>query len=46
MTPGGFEQFFVDMADGQFRIPEDMKAINEIAARHHLSFTGPPLEAH
>ena len=46
LTPGGFEQFFVDMAEGQFRIPEDMEAINESAARHHLSFTGPPLEAH
>lgn len=46
LTPGGFEQFFVDMADGQFRIPEDMEAINESAARHHLSFTGPPLEMH
>ena len=46
LTPGGFEQFFVDMAKGQYRIPEDMEAINESAARHHLSFTGPPLEAH
>ena len=46
LTPGGFEQFFVDMAEGQYRIPEDMEAIHESAARHHLSFTGPPLEAH
>lgn len=43
LTPGGFEGFFVEMAKGQFRIPEDMAAINEAAARHHLSFTGPPL---
>jgi quercetin dioxygenase-like cupin family protein len=43
LTPGGFEGFFADMARGQFRIPDDMPAINESAARHHLSFTGPPL---
>ena len=43
LTPGGFEGFFGDMARGQFRIPEDMGAIAESAARHHLSFTGPPL---
>ena len=43
LTPGGFEGFFVDMAAGQFRIPEDMPAIEESAKRHSLSFTGPPL---
>lgn len=45
LTPGGFEGFFADMAAGQFRIPEDMAAIEESAARHNLSFTGPPLAA-
>ncbi len=45
LTPGGFEGFFSDMAAGQFRIPQDMDAINECAARHHLRFTGPPLTA-
>lgn len=44
LTPGGFEGFFAEMAAGQFRIPEDMPAIEESAARHHLTFTGPPLE--
>ncbi|WP_245867139.1 cupin domain-containing protein [Oceaniglobus roseus] len=43
LTPGGFEGFFSDMARGQFRIPEDVAAIEESAARHNLSFTGPPL---
>lgn len=43
LTPAGFERFFAEMAAGQYRIPDDMEAINEIAARHHLSFTGPPL---
>jgi hypothetical protein len=45
LTPGGFEGFFADMAAGQFRIPEDMDAILESAARHDLRFTGPPLGA-
>ena len=45
LTPGGFEGFFSEMAGGQFRIPEDMEAIVESGARHHLRFVGPPLEA-
>jgi len=44
LTPGGFEGFFAEMAAGQFRIPEDMPAIEEAAARHNLAFTGPPLD--
>lgn len=44
LTPGGFEGFFVDMAKGQFRIPEDMPAIEESARRHNLTFTGLPLD--
>ena len=44
LTPGGFEGFFEEMAAGQFRIPEDMEAIVESGQRHHLDFTGPPLE--
>lgn len=44
LTPGGFEGFFADMADGQFRIPEDMPAIEESAKRHNMAFTGPPLD--
>lgn len=43
LTPGGFEGFFLDMAAGKFRIPEDMAAIEESASRHNLTFTGPPL---
>ena len=45
LTPGGFEGFFADMAKGNCRIPEDMPAVLESAERHHLTFTGPPLEA-
>lgn len=44
LTPGGFEGFFADMAAGQFRIPDDMPAIEESARRHNLTFTGPPLD--
>lgn len=44
LTPGGFEAFFAEMAAGQFRLPEDMPAIEESAARHNLTFTGPPLD--
>lgn len=43
LTPGGFEGFFAEMAAEQCRIPEDMPAIERIAARYHLTFTGPPL---
>lgn len=45
LTPGGFEAFFAEMAQGNFRIPDDMAQINESATRHHLEFTGPPLNA-
>jgi quercetin dioxygenase-like cupin family protein len=43
LTPGVFEGFFFDMAKGQCRIPEDMPDVLESAARHNLTFTGPPL---
>lgn len=45
LTPGGFEQFFNEMAEGECRIPQDMEAIIEAAARHNTEFTGPPLSA-
>jgi len=45
LTPGGFEGFFVEMAAGQFRIPEDMAEITRIAENYQLAFTGPPLVA-
>jgi mannose-6-phosphate isomerase-like protein (cupin superfamily) len=44
LTPGGFEEFFVEMAAGNFQIPADMPAIEEAARRHNLVFTGPPLD--
>lgn len=45
LTPGGFERFFSEMARGQYAIPDDMEKIAQIAARYHLTFTGPPLGA-
>lgn len=44
LTPGGFEGFFQDMADGQCQIPEDMPAIEASATKHNMTFTGPPLD--
>ena len=43
LTPGGFEGFFADMARNAYRIPEDMGPVVESAARHNLTFTGPPI---
>ncbi len=43
LTPGGMEGFFVEMAKGGYKIPEDMGQIVAIAARYQLEFTGPPL---
>lgn len=45
LTPGGLEGFFAEMAAAAYRIPEDMGAVAAIAARFHLTFTGPPLAA-
>lgn len=43
LTPGGFEGFFAEMAEGQFRILEDMEQVQDSAKRHSLEFTGPPI---
>lgn len=43
LTPGGFENFFAEMAAAQYKMPQDMPAIRKSAERHHLAFTGPPL---
>ena len=45
MTPGGFEGFFLEVAERDLRIPEHMEAIGETASRYGLEFTGPPLSA-
>ena len=43
LTPGGFEGFFREMADGNYAIPANMQQITQIAEKYHLTFTGPPL---
>lgn len=44
-SPAGFEAFFAEMAEGEYRIPEDMPEITRIGVEHHVTFTGPPLDA-
>jgi quercetin dioxygenase-like cupin family protein len=43
MTPGGFEGFFLEVAERELRIPEHMAEVAEVANRYGLEFTGPPL---
>lgn len=45
LTPGGFEDFFAEMAQGNYSISRDMARIIEIGARYNVSFTGPQLES-
>jgi quercetin dioxygenase-like cupin family protein len=42
LTPGGFEEFFVEAAARDLRIPEHMGEVVELAGRYGLEFTGPP----
>ena len=43
-TPGGFEDFFVEMSRAGWCIPEDMEKIVLAGKNHHLEFTGPPMD--
>ena len=43
LTPGGFEGFFVEMAERNCRIPDDMPVVAAIAGAYNLAFTGPPI---
>ncbi|MDW6023468.1 quercetin 2,3-dioxygenase [Mesorhizobium sp. BAC0120] len=44
LTPGGSEAFFLEMAAGNYRIPQDISEVARIAARYDLEFVGPPLK--
>ncbi len=44
LTPGGFENFFKEMAQGRFAVPGDMAAIEASGTRHNMRFAGPPLD--
>jgi quercetin dioxygenase-like cupin family protein len=41
-TPAGLEEFFIEAAAGDLRIPADMGAVVALGARHGLEFKGPP----
>ncbi|MBW9055535.1 cupin domain-containing protein [Rhizobium mesosinicum] len=43
LTPGGFEEYFLEMGRNKYRIPEDMGAVAGSAAVFGITFTGPPL---
>lgn len=40
-TPGGFENFFIEVAQRELQIPDDMTELTELAARYGLQFLGP-----
>lgn len=42
VTPGGFEQFFVDVAARDLRIPRDMAELARLGNGYGLEFLGPP----
>ena len=42
LTPGGLEEFFVEAATRDLRIPHDMPAVLELAGRYGIEFRGPP----
>ena len=41
LRPGGFERFFLGVADRRLEPPADMGRIAELAARYGLEFLGP-----
>ena len=43
-TPGGFEQFFLEVKNQGLHLSRDMPAIVEVARRFGLAFVGPPPE--
>lgn len=43
LTPGGFEGFFAEMAQGGFRMPQDLAAVTAIAASYGSHLLGPGL---
>lgn len=44
-TPAGFETFLEEYSARRWRMPDDMEAVMAAGARHHLVFTGPPIDA-
>lgn len=40
-TPGGFESFFIEAAERDLRIPDNMPELMELGGRYGLQFIGP-----
>lgn len=40
LTPGGFEEFFTELARGGYRMPQDLPTVAAIAARYGSHFVG------
>ena len=41
LTPGGLEEFFVEAAAAQLRLPDHMAELGELAGRYGIEFRGP-----
>jgi quercetin dioxygenase-like cupin family protein len=41
LTPGGLEEFFVEAAARELRIPDQIAEVVELAGRHGIEFHGP-----
>ena len=41
LTPGGFENFFIDVAARDLRIPSDLEELAKLGDRYGLEFLGP-----
>lgn len=45
LTPGGMEGFFVEMAEGGYRLPQQIADVARIAANYAMEFVGPPINS-
>ena len=45
MTPGGFEQFFMECSQRGLEVPQHMAEVKTLAASYGMQFVGPPLSA-
>lgn len=43
LSPGGMEGFFVEMAKGNYAIPQQIDDVSRIAANYAMEFVGPPI---
>jgi hypothetical protein len=45
VVPGGLDDFLIEIAARNFRLPEDLAQLMALGARHGHEFIGPPLGA-